>query len=204
MGGFLTRLEVLSPPSQEPIGIDDLVFYLHASPQEKPLLQTILQASRQELEEKMGKAFYTQTLRATFNFPQQAYGLYVPEEEYAVTVELPRSPVQSITSVSVENTANTFTVLDPLTYQTVMHNPVEIYLYATAFGGVTYPWWFETNLEPRIQVEFIAGYTQIESIPLPDKLLVYKLSSFHYINREIEAMPENLSTAVNARKIWTL
>jgi|SRR5580765_942778 len=204
MPGTLVKLETLSQPAQEPVAIDDFVFYLHADGNEKPLLEDILLSARQEIEEKTGKAFFTQTLQATYSFPYHAMGIYSPEEDDRMILELPRSPVQSVTSVAIEITQENFSVVAPENYLVSLSSPTDIALFATAFGGVTFPWWISTHVQPRARVVFVAGHTSVDEVSRGDTLLIKKLGAYHYLNREEAQLPPALSRAINARKIWTL
>lgn len=204
MAGILTQLQVISSPAQEPVGLADMKTYLHATDFEDGLIETLVTAARQEVEEKTSRAFFTQTLLATFFFALQENSLDITDYTDQMLLELPRSPVQVVTSVSVENTQNVFTVIDSTSYGLLYQIPTQIYMYAAAFGGITYPWWINTNLRPRIQVLYTAGYTDINLIPATQKMMIYKTCADLYLERETEIPAKSTVNSIGSHKIWTL
>jgi len=132
-------------------------------------------AAREAIEEMIGRALITQTWRLTLDdWPAGDY------------IELPRSPVQSVTSVTYYDTDDTSATLASANY-TVETDPEP--------GRITLDYnqdWPTTILRPAnaIQIVFIAGYGDAASdVPGPIKqALILKI-------RQLYEGPDNLVEA---------
>lgn len=206
MAGLLTELITLENPAREPITVNEMMDYLRAVPQDLDFVRLMLSLCREILEGKLGVAFYTQQLQATFQFPVFPLGIVI-ETHYdtdTMQIVLPRPPVQSIDDVSVETDIDTFESITTDSYDCFMQFPTEIYFYGDAFGNVEYPWWISLNREPRVRVQYTCGYASVDEIPAKYKLLLYKYVASSYLAREAGVLPDDLSKAILAEKVMHL
>lgn len=203
LAGSLTNLEVLRKPAQEPFTLDEVMDYLHASSKEEKFVRMLLPLSREVLEGKLGVAFYTQQLQATFLFDHQEIELQVSDpDEWKVT--LPKPPLQYLDSVEIESEPDVFSVLDEDDYDLVRQFPAEVYLLSSAFGDTEFPWWYGMHRLPRIRITYTCGYVSVSAIPAKYKLFLYQLIGYNFLQREVGGFPQTMDTALLAEKVFVL
>lgn len=204
-GATLTSLEQLVKPITEPIDIGDVMMYVHASSSDEALVRMLLQMCRSTLEQKLGIAFLTQQLRATYEFQIEPLGLLPINWNYEnMLCTLPRPPLQSFDVVAVESDIDVFTPVTTATYDTIRQFPAQIYLYGDAFGMVEYPWWINLNREPRVQVTYTCGYQRQDLVPEKYKFLLFQYIADSYLQREGGGLSSELGAAILAEKVIEL
>lgn len=201
----LTQLEQLVLPTLEPVEISDVMTYVHPSASDEALIRMLLPMCRNTLEGKLGIAFLTQQLRATFEFGIVGMGLVGIRWNYDnMLCTLPRPPLQSFDIVAVESDIDVFTPVTTATYDTIRQFPAQVYLFGDAFGMVEYPWWINLNREPRVQVTYTCGYQSPDVVPDKYKALLYQFIADSYLQREGGGMSAELGAAILAEKVIDL
>ena|SRR6266496_4631426 len=204
-GALLTELTQLKKPILEPVALEDVVSYIHASQGETAFIRMMMPLWRHTLEEKLGIAFYTQQLRATFQFQMEPMGLIPITWNYEnMLCTLPRPPLQSIDIAAVETDIDIFTPVTTKTYDSVKEFPAQIYFYGDAFGMVEYPWWINLNREPRVQVTYTCGYETLDAIPEKYKMLLLQFYADSYIQREGGGISPSIGSSILADKVISL
>jgi hypothetical protein len=206
MPAQLTELVQLDKPSLEPIPFEDVVTYLHSTKGEEPLVRMLMPASRQMLEAKLGIAFYTQQLRATFEFTEYYQGVQVPSwyrDPDERTCTIPRPPLQSYDLVEFETDIDQFDQVAAGGYQTITQFPAQIRLY-TGFLTTLTPWWSSLARRPRMRVTYTCGYNTVDAIPERYKLMLLQVMAYNYVEREVGGIPATMSTDILGEKVITL
>jgi len=206
MPALLTNLEQLSKPDLEPTPFEDVVTYLHSTKGEEPLVRLLMPASRQMLESKLGIAFYTQQLRATFEFTWFYRGVDMPSwynDPDERTCTLPRPPLQSYDVLEFETDIDIFSSLDNSSYQTITQFPSQVRLY-TGFLTTLTPWWSSLARRPRMRVTYTCGYNTVDAIPEKYKLMLLQVIAYNYLEREVGGIPATMSSDILGEKIITL
>ncbi len=121
-------LALVTPPAVEPVTLDEAKAWARVdTTDDDPLISALLVASRQAVEDYLRRSLITQTWRLTLDAPASGWGNWLGEGTYDLPVtvlsgeyprayELPRGPVQSVTSFVTSDTSNTSTTLDPANY----------------------------------------------------------------------------------------
>ena len=186
-----SALVVLEPPAIEPVSIGLLKQHLRLdTDDDDELLPVYLSSARSWVEAMLGRALITQTLQWTFA-RRRGFGSYGPTPFLPLVfpgggatgmacdvhrpIELPRSPVQLVTSVTAVSHDGTPMVLDPSQYRVdTTLQPARLRLLP---GAVDDP-------VEHVQVVFTAGYGEAAvRIPVPIIHAVLLLAAFVYENR---------------------
>lgn len=135
-------LQLVTPPAIEPVTLDEAKAHLKVDvSDDDTLIASLIAAARARAEWHTGRAFITQSW------------LYARDGWPCAPFELPLPPLQSVTSITVTDTADNATVLDASLYRVdTGANPARIA-------------WKETTLPPTnlrnlnaLEVAFTAGY----------------------------------------------
>jgi uncharacterized phiE125 gp8 family phage protein len=188
---MLTTLEIIVPPKCEPIDLDLLRRHIRIDHfDDDVLLRGYLAAARSMAEMYLSRVLVTQTLQWTMQ-PRDAVW---PERHHLHwTLELPRSPVQSIVSIQVNDERGNETTILPAVLPVVppagMHgykadlaftpSRVKIGRTTLLIDGRTLS---RTNIE-SVQVVFVAGYGDPEAIPQPILDAIMLTAAYLYENR---------------------
>lgn len=183
-----SALGVLTPPAVEPLTVEQVRRHIRVfTDDEDDLIAAYLEAARTTVEQFLGRALITQTLRwvsarvqppgqfPLFPFTAYILPLWFPYGEiFRRPVELPRSPVSHVVSVSTGQWGDADTVLDASQYfADTSTEPARLrLLHGTA------P--FESD---HVAVNFVAGYGAPAAVPAPIKLAILMLTAFYYENR---------------------
>lgn len=202
---FLTSVEQLIKPQLEPVTIPDVREWVGGTTAEDHKLGFLIAACRSMLEKKLGIAFYTQELRATYEFATQVESL---EEEVftreRMTLTLPRPPLQDLLTVEVESDIDIFTLVDEEMYELVRQFPAQIYLYGGLYSVVDEPWWLYANRDPRIRCTYTCGYKTIDDIPDELKLFLMQVIADTYLQREGGALSPELGSMLAGQRVLVL
>lgn len=162
---------ISSAPDVEPLTVADVKLHLRLTSDttEDALITGLITAAREYCENYTGRAFATQTV-----------ALYLdsfPAEDY---IELPLSPLQSVTSVVYKNSAGTETTMTVTTdYIVDSYSPVGRVVLAY---GKTWPDFTAYPVNP-ITITYKAGYT---TLPKALRQAMLLLIGLWYENRENE------------------
>ncbi len=189
-------LALVTAPAAEPVTAAELRLHLRTDATDFPDAGAYVTDARQEIETRAGVAFLTQTWRLALDrWPAvgEAWWDGVRDgsisELYAAasmrSIDLPRYPLQSISSVTVydeASNASTVTVADVF--------DVDLYRMPgrmTLKRGQTWP--VALRSSNAIEIEFVAGYTSAATVPSPMKRAVKQLAAFLYAHRGDECDP---------------
>ena len=168
-------LTITTPAAAEPVTLAELKLHMRiVDDAEHSLISALNTAARQYVEDYTQRAIAVQTYLLTLDgFPIESHpSWYPPVEPYPrpwdVAIELPRSPVSSVTSVVYDDPAGTATTLADDQYRLDLGGAVP--LIVPAYGKR----WPATRPQiGSVRITFVAGYTTVpEGLKCAIKLLV--------------------------------
>jgi uncharacterized phiE125 gp8 family phage protein len=183
---------IVTAPASEPVTAAELRTHLRVDSTELPDAEAnaLIAESRQMIEETIGLAFISQSWRLSLDrWPGGAEAwwdgvrqmaiseLYAPS--YMTSVQLPRWPLASITTVTVfdeDSNSQTVTVADTFDVDTY-----QIPGRMTLKRGSTWPIALRAN--NAIQIVYVAGYANAAAVPATMKRALKQLAAFLYTNR---------------------
>lgn len=155
------RVAVITPPSTEPVTSTEVKLALHIDDStEDALITSWIKTGRELAEGFLRRALITQTIEATYDdFP-------------CVPVLLPRSPVQSITSITYYDTDNVSATVDLNTL--IIDTSCEPARIDLGYGEI----WPASVLRPMssVKIRYVAGYgATAASVPatIKDAITLY-------------------------------
>jgi uncharacterized phiE125 gp8 family phage protein len=169
-------LTLFTAPSEEPIDLDEAKAQCRVDgSDEDALIQGYIVAAREYTENITGR----QSTTATWDL-----GL----DDFPCSIDMPKAPLQSVTSISYLDAAGVIQTLAPSNYKVVgafgtgEPNPT------AARGRITLPYgtmWPPTRCEANsVTVRFVAGYGTADKVPMALKQAMLLLISLWYRNRE--------------------
>lgn len=188
-------LRVVSPPTAEPVTLDELRLHLRLegaeADSEGPILSRAIRAAREDVESFTRRALMTQTLEYRIDaFPRR--GTYdrgaaedLPQADrdrdmyYGEVIELPRAPVQSIAAVEYLDEDDVLQTIPASDYVLDADSePARVFPIPDAT-------WPATSPRPdAVRVRFVAGYPSAADVPARASLAVLMLAGHWYENRE--------------------
>jgi len=179
-------LVVSSAPSSEPLTLSDTKSYLRVDhSNDDSLITSLIIASRELVEEHTGRALITQTLNLFldgFNETENPLwegvrtGPYL--NFYKNYIDLPRSPVASVTSIHTFDDDDNSTLYATTNYYVnSAREPARIVLRT----GSTWP--TALRVANAIKVVYVAGYGGAGSVPNPIKQAMLQLVAHMYEQR---------------------
>jgi uncharacterized phiE125 gp8 family phage protein len=204
---------LVTAPATEPVTAAELRTHLRVDATELPDAEAngLIAEARQMIEQMTGLAFISQSWRLSIDrWPggQEAWWdgvrqmsinqLYAPS--YITSVELPRWPLASVTSVTVydedsnSSAVTVGTTFDVDTYQT----PGRM----TLKRGSTWPIALRAN--NAIEIIYVAGYANAAAVPAILKRAVKQLAAFLYTNRGDVCEPADAMEKSGANQILAL
>lgn len=167
-------------PAAEPVSDAEARAWLRVDHDgDDPMIQSLIRAAREHLENASGMAFVTQTWKLYLDrFP-------------GWEIELPRSPLLAVTSIAYVDSAGVSQTLSSSLYA----------VDETARPGVVYPAWGEawpaTRYQPKgVTITFAAGFGAPSAVPEGVKQAVKALLAYGYANDG--ALPSEVPAAVYA------
>lgn len=189
-------VRVITPPSVEPITLEEAKVHLRVDgTEEDALIQFLITAARQLAEQWLRRALITQELRATLDIPRPITGpLSGSVGRVKKVLEIPRPPLQAVTIVEVETSPGTWEALSSTDY--VVDLDAEPATIKPVSGG-----WYGR----RVRVTYTAGYgNDGAAVPAPIKQGMLLLIGDWYQYREqtiIEDTAQVLPTGV--QMLWS-
>lgn len=161
-------LKTITGPATEPISLADAKAHCHAGDDEDAVITLYIAAARERAEFVTGRRFITQTVeRVLDSFP-------------TANIELPGSPVQSITSVKyLEAVAGVETTMPGADY--VLDKDSEPGWLMPAYG-TQWPSTHPTAL--AVRVRYVAGWADAASVPANLRYALLLGVGEAYLNRE--------------------
>lgn len=163
-------LALVTPPALEPVTLDEAKAWSRIdTTYDDPLISALLVASRQAVEDYLRRSLLTQTWRLTLDAPSSGWGDWLGEGIYDLPVsvlsgeyprrfELPKGPVQSVTSFVTYDTANASSTLDASNYF-LDADGTRLVLNETAVlpSGL--------RSERGIEITYVTGYATAGAVP---------------------------------------
>lgn len=160
-------LTTYSAPASEPVTLTQAKAHCRVdSVDDDPLISALIVAAREYAEVFLGRALITQTLDLTLN-------------GFAPIIELPRPPLQSVTSITYTDSNGTAQALSS-TYYTVdtKREPGRVF---EAYG---YNWPTTQAVINAVTIRYVAGYGEATSVPQRIKQAILLAVGHWYENRE--------------------
>ncbi|MBS0273737.1 MAG: phage head-tail connector protein [Proteobacteria bacterium] len=165
-------LQLTTPPSAEPITLDQAKAHLRVdTTDDDALITSLIAAARARAEWNTGRAFVT-----------QSWTLWLDGWPCNGIVEIPLPPLQSVASVTAYAMDGTPIVLDASTYQfDSAASPARLALKPNASPPV--------NLRAlnAIAIAFTAGYGAASDVPAPLQQAILQIAAVLYAHRGDEA-----------------
>ena len=183
---ILREIKVTTEPAAEPVLKATLKNYLKlgSDTTDDTLIESLIKSARIEAERWCNRAFLDQTIKIWCS----AFG---------DKVELPRAPIQSITSVKTKY-LNTLTTLTENTDFYVHGYDEKYLLMATPFRLPVGHSPYDNIDDYGLEVIYVAGYgSAATSVPEPIIIAIQKIAMFNYLNRQ----NENMIIPVEAKKL---
>lgn len=166
--------KLITPPTLEPVTLQEAKDHLRVTTtDEDALISELITSARQQAETFLRRALLTQT-----------WALYL--DSFPDQIELPNSPVQSVTSIKYIDVDGVEQTLSTLQYD--VHTQNEPALIVPAYGKT---WPSIRSQLNAITVEFVAGWQIQQSVPGPIKSALLLIIGHLYENRE-NASPLNM------------
>lgn len=161
---YLTRT---AEPEAEPVTLTEAKLYLRVDVEnEDSLITHLIKTARQTAEEYLAKSIVTQSWRLQFDF-------YTPE-----TVNLPRSPVQTVDSVKIIAQDFSETTLSISAYK-LNAGKEQIFFSAAPLGQI-------------IQINYTCGYGLAANVPATIKHGILEHVAYMFEKRGEEELPQNV------------
>ena len=182
----MAGIKVTTEPTAEPLSLQEVKEYLRVDDAtDERVVQPLIIAARQFAEEHMNRALMQQTftlmLDAVIDQDQPLYeGMRTAPDlnYYKNYIVLPKSPVQSVTSVKTFDDSDTATTMASTKYYVdTQREPARIVLRT----GETFP--TALRVANAIEVIYVAGYTSAFTIPEPIRLGMLQHIAYMYEHR---------------------
>lgn len=182
----MAGIKVTTAPTAEPLSLQEVKEYLRVDDAtDERVVQPLITAARQFAEEHMNRALMQQTftlmLDAVIDQDQPLYeGMRTAPDlnYYKNYIVLPKSPVQSVTSVKTfDDSDNATTMAATKYYVDTQREPARIVLRT----GETFP--TALRVANAIEVIYVAGYTSAFAIPEPIRLGMLQHIAYMYEHR---------------------
>lgn len=164
-----SRATIVTPPKTEPITLTEARRQISWSQNDNThdaALSHLIQAAREQWEHDTDSSVLTQTLRCT------------AEGFYGDCIELPRGPIQSITSITYYDSANVQQTLSSSIYNlNAEEREVEL-AYLQVWPPTVYRW-------DAVTVNYVAGYSSVANVPAIAKQAMMLLIGFNFTVRDM-------------------
>lgn len=166
------RIVLVTPPTAEPVTLAEAKLFLRVDvTDDDALITELIAAARKRNEEKQGRAYVTQT-----------WDLFLDEwPEKDGPIEVPRPPLQSVTSVKYTKSGGSVVTLAATEYYVdTASEPGRVVL------NVDKSWPSdELRSANGIEVRFVAGYGAASTVPEQIKDAVKELVAHWYEHRDL-------------------
>lgn len=181
----MAGLIVTSAPSSEPLTASDVKSYLRISgTAEDVLIASMIKAARMFCESYTSRSLFTKTLVLTIDSANENDSLWEGTKVgpymnfYKNYIELPRSPVQSVSTLKTYDDDDVATTMAASRYYVdTAREPARLVLRT----GETFP--TALRVANAIEVTYIAGDTSVANIPEPLKIGMMQHIAYLYDQR---------------------
>jgi uncharacterized phiE125 gp8 family phage protein len=175
MGAIMYGLKLITPPAYEPVALEEHKRQCRVDADQTDddtLIRAYGYAAREWVETYLGR----QLVKATYELQLPAF----PTSCDSYTVELPRPPLVSVTSVKYLDADGAEQTLDPAGYVVLPHDGTLV------FNPSSVPSVFGTFARPDVvRVRYVCGETAVEDVPETAKLAIKLLTAEWYVRREV-------------------
>lgn len=181
--------KLITSPVTEPVSLSEAKTHLRVTASdEDAYILSLTTTAREVCEAKTGQAMATQTWRLTL-------------DSFPSAIELPITPVQSVTHVKYLDTSNNLQTLNPANY--TLDNASD-YKSAWVVPGYGYDWPDTYDVINAVQVDYVAGFT---AAPQAYKHWMLTVIAHFYRNREsateLNLQPlTQLDSLLTRKKVW--
>lgn len=185
------KISLETPSTVEPITLELAKSHMRetSTAQDALIERVYIKAARKAIEDLVGGSLINQTWKCFLDgFPTEN------------CIELPRSPLVSVTHVKYYDENNVLQTLDPSTYQ------VDTYSKTGKLALVYQEVWPATYYEllNSVEVQFVSGYgTSPESVPEPVIQALLLTVAHMYENRTTLEIPMGVSQLVSQYQTYT-
>lgn len=145
-------LSVVTAPAEEPVSLAEAKTHLRVEhDDDDAYISALISAARESAEQYLHRALITQTLKMSL-------------DAFPAVIRLPRSPVQSITSIQYVDDAGETQTLDASDYRLDKESIVA--RIEPAYGET---WPTTRPVSNAVTVTFVAGYGAASAVPAPVK-----------------------------------
>jgi hypothetical protein len=199
---------LVTAPTAEPVTANELLLHLRTDAADFPDAAAYVTDARQEIENRSGLAFLTQSWRVALDrWPTggEAWWDGVREGPASMlygsntmrSVELPKWPLASITSVTTYDEAGSSTAV-------TVANVFDVDSYSipgrlTLKRGQTWP--VALRSSNAIEIVYVAGYTSATNVPAPMKRAIKQMAAYLYSHRGDDCDPKDAYSASGAENI---
>lgn len=201
---------LVTGPTSEPITASELRAHVREEADAFPDATSYITDARQEIENRSGLAFLSQTWRLALDrWPTggeewwdgvrdgSIAALYSSQTQRSIAI--PKWPLASITSVTVYDEASTPTVVSVATM-------FDVDLYSrpgrlTLKRGQTWP--IALRSSNAIEIVYVAGYPTAGGVPSPMKRAIKQLAAYNYSHRGDACTPDEAYSASGAEAIMS-
>lgn len=201
-------LVLVTAPASEPVTAAELRAHVREEPETFPDAAAYVTDARQDIENRSGLAFLTQTWRIALDrWPTGGEAWWDGVRDGAITelygsqtqrsIAVPKWPLASITSVTVYDEASNPTVVS-------VASMFDVDLYSrpgrmTLKRGQTWP--VALRSSNAIEIVFVAGYPTAGGVPAPMKRAIKQLAAYTYSHRGDDCTPDEAYSASGAESI---
>lgn len=189
-------LTLVTPPAAEPLSVEEAQAWLRLDPSvDAVLIEGLCRAARRKAERDYGRAFVTQTWRATFDF-FPGYGGWEYLREVMPdprTIVLPKAPLQAVTLVEYYDFAGVLQTLASTVYDVdATTDPGRLSLAQFQI------WPIIRMRRGAVRIAFTAGYGAAADVPDPIKLALKMMVSQWYEHRGEDGATDKVPAAATA------
>jgi hypothetical protein len=199
---------LVTAPTSEPVTAAELRLHLRTDATDFPDAASYVTDARQEIENRSGLAFLTQTWRLALDrWPAGGEQWWDGVRDGSITelyangslrsVEMPKWPMASITSVTVYDEAgnsSAVTVSDVFDVD-IYRRPARL----TLKRGAVWP--VALRASNAIEIVYVAGYPTAASVPSPMKRAIKQLAAYLYAHRGDDCDPAEAYVASGAESL---
>ena len=193
-GAVFEGLELITAPATEPLTLEEAKLWLRVDHEdENALITALTKFAREFFETQTGRALITQTWRVSWDLP--------PPGNY---IELPRPPLQEITSVQVRDSDGDYSAVDAADWTT------DTASFPGRLKWINRPT-YDTTYPEALRITYTAGHGDASADVPPEYVHAVRLILAHAYeerrpvqDRTMSVVPLALSTVISAHKVYRL
>jgi uncharacterized phiE125 gp8 family phage protein len=197
---ILLSLKLITPPTEQPVTLAEVKSHLRIdadiTADDEWITNTGIPAAVDIAESYQNRALMTQTW---------VFGMdHWPKDRFCLTMplfELPKPPLQSVTSIKYTDKNGVESTIDPSDY---LVNTFSLVGIVKLVSGKAWPS-VELASTDAIKVEFVCGYKDTASIPAMTKTAIMELVGFLRQNRSgYDKLPDGIIRLLDFNKVISI